>query len=187
MSEHDPLADNALPAASLATTYQRQSGEMMVYGGTFFGLFALAGGLVSGQPVPLILAALMLGSAFYFFPMIRTERAQLRVEARGLYLDGMGWLPWTSIRDVRMYDKSVRTIRNTQLELQLIGPVKDFVMPDANQGALRAFMTRIWSVKPGADSGNAEMVLVRLEPLRAKPEEILASMQRFLPQAGATG
>jgi len=179
----DPFAENQPVAAALATTYQRQAGEMMVYGGTFFGLFFLLGGVMSGTPALLVLAIAMLGGAFYFFPMIRTDRAQLRVEARGFYLDGLGWLPWTGIRGTRMYDKSVRTIRNAHLELTLAAPAKELVIRDEKPDLIRDVMAKIWSSKRGPDGVAGTLIVVRLEPLRATPEEIQAAMRRYLPAA----
>ena len=181
MNAGDPFAENEPAPASLATAYQRQSGEMMVYGGTFFGLFLLLGGIMSGEPTLYILAILLLGSAFYFFPMVRLDKAQMRVEPRGLYLDGMGWLPWTAIRDVRMYDRSVRTIRNAHLELRLAGSVEDVLVAEDKQDPLRDLMTKVWSVSRAPDGTHAGLVTVKLEPLQKSPEEILAAIRRYLP------
>lgn len=183
MSGTDPFEDNAPKAAALATTYQRQAGEMMVYGGTFFGLFFLLGGVMSGTLALFALAAAMLGAAFYFYPMIRTEKAQLRVEAKGFFLDGLGWLPWTGIRDVRMYDRSVRTIRNAHLELTLGAPADEILLADDKPDTLRTFMAKTWTLKRGSGGAANSVVVIRLEPLRATPEEILASMRRYLPGA----
>lgn len=180
MSGSDPFAENAPLPASLATTYQRQAGEMMVYGGSFFGLFFLLGGIMSGEIGLLVLAIAMLCMAFYFFPMIRTEKAQLRIDARGFYLDGLGWLPWTGIKDARIFDRSVRTIRNAHLELKLAAPAGEIVTPGDDTSTVRELMTKIWSAKRGEDGQPASVVLVRLEPLRASPEEILAAMRRYL-------
>lgn len=181
MSDSDPFADNEPAPASLATTYQRQSGEMMVYGGTFFGLFLLLGGVMSGEPALYILSILLLGAAFHFFPMVQLDRAQMRIEPRGLYLDGMGWLPWTAIRDVRMYNRSVRTIRNAHLELKLAGSVEDVVTSEDKQDALRDLMTKVWSVSRAPDGTQAGLVTIKLEPLQKSPEEILAAIRRYLP------
>ncbi len=181
MSGSDPFEENAPPPAALATTYQRQAGEMMVYGGTFFGLFFLLGGFMSGTWGLFALSAAMLGAAFYFYPMIRTERAQLRVESKGFYLDGLGWLPWTAIRDFRLYDRSVRTIRNAHLELHLAAPAADILMPEDRPDSVRTMMATVWSLKKGADGVANSKVVIKLEPLHASPEEILAAMRRYLP------
>ncbi|MEQ8747119.1 hypothetical protein [Pyruvatibacter sp.] len=187
MSETDPFAENEAARdgtgapASLAATYERQSGEMMVYGGTFFGLFFLLGGIMSGTIAFLLLACAMLGSAFYFFPMIRTERAQLRVEPRGFYLDGMGWLPWSAISSVRMYDRAVRTIRNAHLELTLAAPADDVVLKDDGKpDAIRSMMTTVWSLKRTGDGDKNRLVVIRLEPLSATPEAIIGAMRRYM-------
>ena len=182
MSGSDPFEENAPPPAALATTYQRQAGEMMVYGGTFFGLFFLLGGVMSGTWGLFALSAAMLGAAFYFYPMIRTERAQLRVESKGFFLDGLGWLPWTAIREVRMYDRSVRTIRNAHLELTLTAPADDMLMDADRPDAVRVMMAKTWSLKKGPDGSPNSKVVVRLEPLKATPEEILAAIRRYLPR-----
>ncbi|WP_425062355.1 hypothetical protein [Pyruvatibacter mobilis] len=179
MTGSDPFEDNA-PPSSFATTYQRQAGEMMVYGGTFFGLFFLLGGVMSSVPGLYLLAIVMLAAAFYFFPMVRTEKAQLKVEPKGLYLDGMGWLPWTGIRNVRIYDRSVRTIRNAHLELTLAAPIEEIVISEDKEDPLRDLMTKVWSPKRGEDGRAATVVVVKLEPLRASPEEILAAIRRHL-------
>ena len=179
MTRTDPPQQT--PAGSLASGYQSQSGEMMVYGGTFFGLFLLLGAVMSGAVALYALSLLMLAGAFHFFPMVRTDRVQLRVAPRGLYLDGLGWLPWTAIRDVRMYDRAVRTIRNTHLELKLAAGIAEVVVAEDRQEPLRDLMTRIWSVSRARDGTEAALVTVKLEPLTASPEEILAAIRRYLP------
>ncbi len=184
MSEStDPFEENAPAQASLATGYERQSGEMMVYGGTFFGMLLLLAAVMSATPGLYAVAFAMLGCAFYFYPMVKPERPQLAIEPKGLYLDGLGWLPWTAIRDVRMFDQAVRTIRNSQLDLTLAGKANELVLPGGDRDMLREFMTRIWSIRRAPNNADASLVRVRLEPLRATPEEILACIRRYHPGA----
>ena len=66
---------------------------------------------------------------------------------------------------------------------------KEFIpveLPYATEGVedkedpLRDLMTKIWSPKRGEDGRAATIVVVKLEPLLASPEEILAAIRRHL-------
>ena len=83
------------------------------------------------------------------------------------------------MKDVKIVNRSVRTIRNAHLEISLTAPVSDVVTDrESGNSIVRALMVRIWSTETSGDGIKNGRVRVRLEALRAKPETILTVIQR---------
>lgn len=164
------------PAARpFAVAFDRHAGELLVQGGFLLGAFLLAGAIVRGD-VSLLLLALVSGAVgFYHLPAMRSEVPQLSGTPLGLSLDGLGRIPWHCIERVNIREYAVRTIRNAELEIALARPVRECLEPEREQAfPFRNLMMRAWRIE------NGHTIRVKLEPLRAKPEAVLAAIRRYL-------
>ncbi len=164
------------PTASsqpLVARFDQKSGEMMVYGGGFFSLFTLSVALARGDLVLLVVAVLLFGVAFHFWPFVRRSDRALVLSSAGLQITGLGTLAWDAIEEASLVDKAVRSIRNCELHLSLSRPLEAALVEENRGGLARRAMTQVWKPKPGK-------IIVRLEPLDVSADIIFETVQSFL-------
>jgi len=157
----------------LVVRFDQRSGEMMVYGGGFFSLFTLSVALARGDIALLVVAFLLFGVAFHFWPFVRRKEPALVASSAGLKITGLGTLAWDAINDASLVDKAVRTIRNSELHLSLTRPLEEALVEEDMGGIMRRLMTQIWRYK-------GDEIILRLEPLDVTADLILETAQRFL-------
>jgi len=145
----------------------------MVYGGGFFSLFTLSVALARGDIALLVVAFLLFGVAFHFWPFVRRKEPALVASSAGLKITGLGTLAWDAINDASLVDKAVRTIRNSELHLSLTRPLEEALVEEDMGGIMRRLMTQIWRYK-------GDEIILRLEPLDVTADLILETAQRFL-------
>lgn len=159
----------------LVARFDQRSGEMMVYGGGFFGLFVLSVALARGDIALLIISLALFAVAYHFWPFVRRHSPAVVASSAGLMISGLGTVAWDAIVNATTVDKAVRTIRNTELHLTL-GKSLDKALVEEDMGGLqRRLMVQIWRY-------NQDTLVIRLEPLDVSPEPILEAVQAFLNQ-----
>lgn len=155
---------------ALAVRFDPKSGEMAVYGGALVSAFLLSLAVAWWDPAMLIGALICLGGVLYFLPKVM-KRPALVITEHGLFVDGLGVLPWAVISEAEMVDKAIRSIRNAEIYLTLSGPLATVLEPLAKKTVWRQFMFRVWhEQKPGT-------LMFKMEPLWASPDEIFAAIK----------
>lgn len=145
----------------------------MVYGGSFFGLFALSVAIGRGDFFLGVAALLLFAVAFYFVPFVRKSDPAIVASSAGLKVSGLGLVRWDAIGEAMLIDKAVRTIRNTELHLALKCPLEQALVTSDYGPLARRFMVQIWQAKKN-------QLIIKLEPLDVKPEPILETVRAFL-------
>ncbi|CAJ1411882.1 unnamed protein product [Effrenium voratum] len=100
----------------LMARFDQRSGEMMVYGGGFFGCFVLSVALARGDIALLIVSLALFAVAYHFWPFVRRNTPAVVASSAGLMITGLGTVGWDAIVNATTVDKAVRTIRNTELK-----------------------------------------------------------------------
>lgn len=159
----------------LVARFDQRSGEMMVYGGGFAGFLILTMAIARLDFAFLAISLLLFATAYHFWPFVKRNHRALVASSAGLEIDGLGTLRWEAIAAARTVDKAVRTIRNSELVLDLKMPLETALTQPPTGGLSRRLMVQIWRMKQ-------DQLSVRLEPLDISPEEILASVQAYLDQ-----
>ncbi|MGK2740699.1 hypothetical protein ACSHT0_07370 [Tepidicaulis sp. LMO-SS28] len=159
-------------ATVIPVRYESGSGELMVFGGSFAGLFLAS---LAIARLDLIFAAATLicfAVAFYHLPLVLRRRPPLLLHPEGLEIEGLGLLPWEQIAGIRLYNRAVRTIRNAEMYLILNAPLERALArtidPEDAKSALpgRRYMFSICKIL-----SEGELTL-RLEPLAVSPEQL---------------
>lgn len=157
----------------LMARIDQRSGEMMVYGGGFFGIFVSSIAVGRGDIVLGALALLLLAVAFHFKPFVQKNAPALIASSAGLEVTGLGIIAWDSIKEAVVIDKAMRTIRNSELHLTLACPLEEALSVEKRGDIARRLMVQIWRYKD-------DTLVVKLEPLDVPPEPILETVQGFL-------
>lgn len=171
IAEPGPLARQT--ARPLIARYSRKTGEAMVYGGVTVGvLLTFISFITDVAPVfGLALAAFLV--AAFFYPYLDTHVARLAVNADGLFLSGIGLIPWREIEGIAFRTYAVRTLVNPTLLIALSEqPERVVESPDVPRG-LRRYMTRLW--RPDGPTG----LRIPLQTLDVPHQEVLAAIRQF--------
>lgn len=100
------------------------------------------------------------------------ERDQIRLDAKGMTLSGLGFLAWREVRDARAFEHTTGDGRRAWLMLELAGDVEERVAPDREGW-------RALQVKPWRRCGGKGLI-VRLEGLQHSPDAVRQAFEKFL-------
>ena len=155
---------------ALAVRFDPKGGEMAVYGGALVSAFMLSLAVAWWHIGMLIGSLLCLGIVLYYLPKV-LKRPALVITEHGLFVDGLGVLPWVVVAHAEMVDKAIRSIRNAEIHLTLTGPLDNVLEPLAQKSIWRNYMYKIWS------QPNPGSITFKMEPLWASPDEIFSAIK----------
>ncbi len=161
-----------------AVGYSKGAGEALVYGAVVFAGICAAATMLQGEARILFGILPAIACAYRYYPMVEAKKPQLGANGDGLFVAGIGFIDWAAIRQVDLFETSVRNIRLSSLRISLNQSLEDAVARPQARPAWRALMTRSWSVKrwPGGDG-----LEVELHPLAANPHDILNRIAAYKP------
>ena len=142
-----------------ATGFHPRNSELLVYGSFALGAFLMLVSFTSGFIVFFPLGIVCLASTFYFQPFLDTKSAQLGADSRGIYIRGLGHIPWTSVEDFRIVRVAVRSVEVARLQLKLREDWRSTVSCPKYVPYQERLMFRIWRHR------NENFIEVRLEHL----------------------
>lgn len=171
---HDTPPNAAPHRRAFSTGFEQRSGEMMVYGGVLVGLFALSVAIPRESFALFVVSAVAFAVAYYHWPLVQRTRAQLAVAERGFAVAGLGVISWDAIRTADIVERAVRSIRNAELHLSLSRPLPLALVEAERPSLARQLMYRVWRVP------QPDRIVIKLEPLHASPEEIVAVVRANL-------
>ena len=163
---------------AFAAGYERQSGDMLVYGGLAVAGIGVVAALVNGSDAFLIATAAGFASAAYFWPLVERRRPQLGASAAGLYVDRIGIIGWPAIEAIDLHETMLRTMRLSTLRVRLRVPLEKAVAVAEPVPLSKRFTTRNWKL-----SGN--VLEVRLHTLSMRPDDVYERIRAFQEAARA--
>ena len=153
--------------------YARGKGEFRVY--ICLALAAVFAGawMFSGSEILLVLAIFFGAASYYFYPLIETGKMRLGAGEHGIFIEGLGIIPWRAVSAVKQTMYSIRTIDVNELIIQLKGPLPKMLMADwRSLPRYRLLMKLPWSM------GRDNVIRIKLEPFESTPEEIVDALKR---------
>ncbi|NRG19710.1 hypothetical protein HPQ64_18625 [Rhizobiales bacterium] len=165
-----------------AVGYRRGAGEPLVYGAVVVAGIFVAAAMIQHEPLLLLGIGPALWCAYRYYPMIEARMPRLGANADGLFVDGIGFLDWSAIDGIELYETSVRNIHLSSLRITLNRPFGEAVSRPQALAPWRRFMTRSWSLRHGEAADGLE---VELHPLAANPHEVRDRIMDYLPRRGA--
>ncbi|MXN66025.1 hypothetical protein GR183_14015 [Stappia sp. GBMRC 2046] len=183
LEEHG-LASTSLPRRDprpFAVGYRRGAGEPLVYGAVVVAGIFVAAAMIQHEPLILLGILPALWCAYRYYPMIEAKMPRLGANADGLFVDGIGFLDWSSIGSVDLFETSVRNMHLSSLRIVLNRPFEDAISRPQTRAPWRQLMTRSWSLHPGDTVDGLE---VELHSLAANPHEVHDRIMDYLPRRG---
>jgi len=100
------------------------------------------------------------------------EHDQIRLDADGLTLSGLGFIAWREVRDARAFEHHTGKGSRAWLMLELAGDVEERIVPE--RCGWRALQVKTWRRCGGRG------LIVRLEGLQHSPFAVRSAFERFL-------
>ena len=157
---------------AIAFNYRNNVGETMVYGPLFITAIAVLGFFSRGIVELLWAIPIAVSVALFHLPMLNKKRPPILAEERGLFLDGVGLIPWSAIRATSYKDRILRSIRYGQITIALTGPVDVVLSRRDDQPFWRRFQTKLWSTK------NRDLI-VDLRSIEGDHHAVYETLERF--------
>lgn len=161
-----------------AVGYRAHTGDLMVYGGGVMTLIGVLGAVVNGTPAFLLASVVGTLSALYFHPTLDLRTPQLGADTSGIFVARIGVIPWSSIADIHVERRAVRTMHLATLIIRTGGPLNEAVVAPDPVPLMMRLTARNANV-----SGNT--IKVSLHPLNATPEVIEGRLRALA--ASSTG
>ncbi len=173
----DAERTTAAPSAPLTVHYAKEKGEGIVYGGILIAGVLLLHAITRAPTIATLGALIVLYGALYHWPYVRRDRRAIEISPSGLTLDRLGLLPWNAIAGTEIVDRYLRTIRNSELRVELRRSIETAVENPVQVHPLRRLMYRCWRLT------GPQQITVRLNTLDAKPEVIQAAIGQYTGRA----
>ncbi|MEL6298576.1 MAG: hypothetical protein AAFV26_01690 [Pseudomonadota bacterium] len=156
-----------------AIGYARGKGTFRVYvlglGAVVFSSVAF----LTGSQMALILGAAGAVGAFFFFPLIETDKARIGANQYGIFIEGFGLIAWRGVAGLRIAKRAIRNIAVNELEITLSRSMDGAIMADWRDLPYHRLLMRLPWRMPSDNK-----LLIDLEPFGGQPETILTEMQR---------
>jgi len=113
-----------------AVGYGLELGQVRVYGVGAIGVGLLFAAFSMGSLIALVLGLAAICIAVYFFPLIETGRPRIGANQYGIFVEGLGLLAWSGIREVKLVSIAVRTLMTHELQIHLSQPLERVLIAD---------------------------------------------------------
>lgn len=154
--------------------YGKEKGQFRVFIMAGAGLLLTIAAFFQGSELLLGLGVAALGAAYYFFPLIETERPRLGANQYGIFVEGLGLIGWRSVESIETIHIAVRTIMTHELQIKLSVPLQRALLADWRKMAFYRLLMRLpWTM------GHSNTIRINLEPFGDTPDEIERTLKRM--------
>lgn len=152
--------------------YSRQTADAMIYGGMTAAAICTLGAISRDLSGLYVGTALGLAVATFHQPMSRKTRPQLMADPHGLFVDGLGLVPWHMIRTTRYKERHHRGIVLGVMHIELTATPAVALTRREEHSWIRNFQTHIWT------QGTQE-IKIDLRALEGDPREIYDTIEHY--------
>lgn len=154
--------------------YGHEKGQFRVFVLSAIGIAFSVSAFYMGSEILLAIGVAALGTAYYFFPLIESERPRLGANQYGVFIEGLGLIGWRSIEDISTVHIAVRTMMTHELQIKLTQPLEGALLADWRRMPIYRLLMRL----PWTMSHN-NTIRVNLEPFADPPDEIERTLKRM--------
>lgn len=153
--------------------YARGKGEFRVYICFLIAIIGFVLAYLSGNQVAIALGIIFLAIAYYYFPLTETGKMRLGAGEHGIFIEGLGIIPWRAVSNITNSMYAIRTIEVNELNIQLVQTLPKSLVADwRSLPFYRLVMKLPWTM------GRDNVIRINLEPFDGKPDDILAALTR---------
>ena len=148
--------------------------QALVGGATVFGGVCLLGGLLLVNPILVLLALAAFALALFNYPHLRENEPLLVVSPRGLKLDGLGLIRWSSVISCGLDDEVAPGKRSTRLRCKLLDTMPNSLRSEDEDGMIRRIQVRVWKFEP------PDFLIIELGPMKEDPQDVFQAILHYV-------
>ncbi len=162
-------------------------GRPIVYGAGILAFVLILYGFIREDVVLMLLSLVPMAFSGYHLPALHNDRPQVIVADRGLYLDGLGLIPWEEIEEIDYYDPSLDEDDDERDEDVALLPPEIVVLtshslevvidPQSDLTLSRTFQIMAWRLE------ELDLIRLRLGILNVDPDFLITDMRLRLRKA----
>lgn len=154
--------------------YGHEKGQFRVFVLSAIGIAFSVSAFYMGSEILLALGIAALGTAYYFFPLIESDRPRLGANQYGVFIEGLGLIGWRSIGKIDTVHIAVRTMMTHELQIKLTQPLEQALLVDWRSMPIYRLLMRLpWTMT------HNNTIRVNLEPFADPPDEIERTLKRM--------
>lgn len=155
-----------------ALPYSSDAGGFRCYTMAVTALVLIGLYFSGGHPLLLVLGVGAACVAYYFYPLVE-RKPRIGANQYGIFIDGLGVIPWRAVNDILLRTYAVRTLENKELHIQLNRDIDQALMADWRRLPIyRLLMKLPWSMT------HDNIIRIKLEPFRPEPDDIYRAITR---------
>lgn len=148
---------------------------LTIYGSGALSMMMILVGFFSGDPVVMLASLFPMALAAYHLPIRRNDHPQIVVTDHGLFLDGLGVIPWRETTDVDLWGpESEETDGENELVVTTKHAIEFTIEPQMDLTLFRTFQVMVWRLE------ELNVIRIRLEPLNVEPAFLAGEARRRL-------
>ncbi|KUO64670.1 MAG: hypothetical protein APF80_09725 [Alphaproteobacteria bacterium BRH_c36] len=170
----DAPADDIQDASGYTVRYGKEKGQFRVFILAGAGILLCIAAFYQGSEILLGIGIAALGAAYYFFPLIESDRPRLGANQYGIFIEGLGLIGWRSVENIETVHIAVRTMMTHELQIKLSQPLEQALLADWRKMAFYRLLMRL----PWTMSHN-NTIRINLEPFDDPPDEVERTLKRM--------
>lgn len=170
----DASAGDIQDASGYTICYGKEKGQFRVFILAGAGILLSIAAFYQGSEILLALGVGALGAAYYFFPLIESDRPRLGANQYGIFIEGLGLIGWRSVENIETVHIAVRTLMTHEIQIKLSQPLEHALLADWRKMAFYRLLMRLpWTM------GHNNTIRINLEPFDDPPDEIERTLKRM--------
>ncbi len=165
------------PEQPLRIFFNPDSGRAVVYGAGAIAFFMILYGFINTDAFLMLTSLVPMAVSAYHLPAMHNEKPQIEVFDQGLYLDGLGVIPWEAVVDIEILDPESGETTIPELIVETRDSIEAVIDPQRGLTLMRTFQIMVWRLE------ELNLLRVKLHQLNVDPDFLGADIRRRLRQS----
>ncbi len=126
--------------------FERSVGRPIVYGAGALALLLILYGFFRQDAVLMLSSLMPMAFSAFHLPALRNDQPQIEVHDEGLYLDGLGLIPWAEITDIELEDPETTTAGH-EIVIATRESLEMCIVPQRDLTLMRTFQIMVWRLE----------------------------------------
>lgn len=147
-------------------------GRPVVYAAATMAILLIIVGYARQDAIMMILSLMPIAASAYHLPAMQNINPQLIVSDEGIFVDGLGVIPWNAISEVELFNADPEETEDSELILKTSEALEYILQPQTDLTLMRTFQIMIWRLE------DIDVIRLQLSPLNVDPGVLFQDVRR---------
>lgn len=144
----------------------------VIYSAATMAFLMIVIGFVRQDVMLMILSLLPIGVTSYHLPAMQNTKPQLIVSDSGIFVDGLGEIPWSEVTDAELVRPGSENSSDAELVISTSEALEYIIHPQLDLTLLRTFQIMIWRLE------EVDVIRLHLGALNVDPAVLFEDVRR---------